>query len=159
MFVLGLGFNVQAQQFEVKKLASVQLQDPVPQPLVLVNEQETATNALILNPNDIEHVEVVKGGNALNRFGEKATDGAVIIDLKQELPLVRLKEVYQAFKVPKKQQKLTLAINGNHVKDPALLLADLRQIDKIEVAEFSVTTSSRWSFDEQYLNIITRPQP
>ncbi|WP_266202958.1 hypothetical protein [Pontibacter kalidii] len=159
LFVLGLSFSAQAQQFEQKHQASVQLHDPAPQPLVLVNKQETAASAVILNPGDIENVEVVKGRQALERFGEKATDGAVIISLKQELLLVRLEEVYSAFDVPKQQQKLTVAINGKHVKDPALLLADLRQIEKVAVTEFEVTTPTRWSSDEQYLNIITKPRP
>ncbi|TPE44086.1 hypothetical protein [Pontibacter mangrovi] len=155
----GLTLSAKAQLLEPvrqRKEGIITLEQP--QPLVLVNNQETATYALILNPDDIENVKVVKGENALNRFGEKATDGAVIIDLKEELPLVRLKEVYKAFKVPKKQQKLTLAINGKHVEDTALLLADLRQVEKVEVADFSMA-SSRWSFDEQYLNIITKAQP
>ncbi|MCX2739564.1 hypothetical protein [Pontibacter anaerobius] len=79
------------------------------------------------------------------------------MELKQQLQLARLTELYKAFNVPEKQQKLTLAINGAHVKDPALLLADLRQVQKVETAAFE-TAVSRWSFDAHYLNIITKPQ-
>ncbi|WP_276499011.1 hypothetical protein [Pontibacter litorisediminis] len=157
LFVLSLSIHAQAQVFEpVAKEGLIVIEKP--QPLVLVNEQQTTTSALILNPNDIKNVEVVKGTQALERFGEKATDGAVLIDLKQDLPLARVEEVYKAFSVPHEQQQLTIAINGNHVKDPALLLADLCQIEQVELADFE-TAPSRWSYDAQYLNIVTKPQP
>jgi hypothetical protein len=157
MLVLGLSFSAQAQQPAPSMQNAAIIYDQ-PRPLVLVNEQETTTNAIILNPGDIDAVEVVKGANALERYGEKGKDGVIIMNLKQDLPLVRLQEVYKAFAVPEQQQQLTLAINGKHVKDPALLLADLRQIKKVEVADFEVASPTRWSFDEQYLNIITKPQ-
>lgn len=157
LLVLGLCFSAQAQQPEPDRPKTASIYDQ-PQPLVLVNKQETAPNAIILSPKDIETVEVVKGANALERYGEKGKDGVVIMELKQGLSLVRLEEVYKTFEVPHQQQQLTLAINGKHVKDPTLLLADLRQIERVEVADFEVASPTRWSFDEQYLNIVTKPQ-
>ncbi|MCX2739565.1 hypothetical protein [Pontibacter anaerobius] len=56
--------SVQAQQLDFQRQEVLSTYDQ-PQPLVLVNQQETTTNAIILNPNDIESVEVVKGANAL----------------------------------------------------------------------------------------------
>lgn len=158
ILALASALAVQAQQFEpIKKTAL--LVEEKPQPLVLVNNQETMLSALILNDNDVKSLNVLKGNEAVERFGQKAADGAILMNLKQDLPLVRLEEVSRAFKVPAQQQKLTLAINGKHVKDPTLLLADLRQIEKVEVTDFDVTSPSRWSFDEKYLNIVTKPQP
>lgn len=157
LLALASAFAVQAQQFEpIKKTAL--LVEEKPQPLVLVNNQETILGALILNDNDVKSLNVLKGNEAVERFGQKAADGAILMNLKQQLPLVRLEEVYKAFKIPAQQQKLTLAINGKHVKEPTLLLADLRQIEKVEVTDFDVTSPSRWSFDEQYLNIVTKLQ-
>ncbi len=157
LLALASALAVQAQQFEpIKKTAL--LVEEKPQPLVLVNNQETILGALILNDNDVKSLNVLKGNEAVERFGQKAADGAILMNLKQQLPLVRLEEGYKAFKIPAQQQKLTLAINGKHVKDPALLLADLRQIEKVEVTDFDVTSPSRWSFDEQYLNIVTKLQ-
>ena len=158
LLALASALAVQAQQFEpIKKTAL--LVEEKPQPLVLVNNQETMLSAIILNDNDVKSLNVLKGNEAVERFGQKAADGAILMNLKQDLPLVRLEEVYKAFKIPAQQQKLTLAINGKHVKDPTLLLADLRQIEKVEVTDFDVTSPSRWSFEEQYLNIVTKPQP
>ena len=150
--------TAQAQGFEPIVKTAVLVEEK-PQPLVLVNDQETTLGAFVLNDSDVKRLNVLKGDEALERFGEKATDGAILIYLKQELPLVRLEEVYKAFDIPAQQQKLTLAINGKRVKDPALLLADLRQVEKVEVTDFDVTSPWRWSFDEQYLNIVTKPQP
>ncbi|SFG45679.1 hypothetical protein [Pontibacter chinhatensis] len=158
ILALASALAVQAQQFEpIKKTAL--LVEEKPQPLVLVNNQETMLSAIILNDNDVKSLNVLKGNEAVERFGQKAADGAILMNLKQDLPLVRLEEVYKTFKIPAQQQKLTLAINGKHVKDPTLLLADLRQIERVEVTDFDVTSPSRWSFEEQYLNIITKPQP
>lgn len=124
-------------------------------PLVVIGSQETSSDALILDPTTIQHLEIYKGEKAVKKFGEKGKEGIVVMTLKEEIPLARLPEIFEQFNVSEKGQKLTVAIDGNHVSDPELLLADLRQIKKIEVKPFDVTAPSRWTFDEEYLNIIT----
>ncbi|AKD02250.1 hypothetical protein POKO110462_07550 [Pontibacter korlensis] len=159
--LLSLTFSAQAQQLNEQKKVTVRLNCAPPtaksQALVLVNEQEASPNAIILNPNDIESINVLKGSEVPEQLADKGKHGVIMMELKQELPLARLEEVYKAFNISKEEQNLTLAINGTHVKDTSLLLADLRQIEKVEVADFD-TSRSQWSFKEQYLNIITKPQ-
>lgn len=124
-------------------------------PLVLVKEQETTVSAILINPDDIESITVVKGAEATKQFAEKGQHGVILLEPKAGLQLVRLHEVYDAFKVPTQERTLTVAVNGKHVKHPELLLADIRQIERVEIADFT-TSATRWSFDAQYLNIVTR---
>ena len=124
-------------------------------PLIMVGSQETAPDAVILNPDKIQSMEVLKGEKAVERFGEKGKEGVVVMELKEEVSLARLPEVFERFAITAQQQKLTVAINGKHVAYPELLLADLRQIKKVEVKGYDVTSPYRWTFDEEYLNIVT----
>lgn len=156
---VALGISAQAQQLGTIKLNCAQpaTVTQLPPPLLLVNGQESTPNALVLAPDHIASVKVIKGAEATERFGKKGANGTILLELKKELPLARIQEVYSAFQVPQKQQKLTVAIDGKHVPQPELLLADLRQIERVEIADFEMNMS-RWSFEEQYLNIITKPQ-
>lgn len=124
-------------------------------PLVVVDAQETLSDALILDPGAIQSINVYKGDMAIEKFGEKGKEGAVVITLKEEVPLARLPEIFEEFNVSKQGRKLTIAVDGSHIAEPEMLLADLRQIKKVEVQPFDVTAPSRWTFDEEYLNIVT----
>lgn len=156
LVALGIATGAQAQQQEPQpqNAPAVYIK---PQPLFLVNDQETTMRAMILSPDDIISMDVVKAAAAIERFGEKGKDGVVILTLKQALPLARVTDVYKAYNVPEMYQKLSLAINGVHITDTALLLADLRQIEKVEATDFE-NTMSRWSYDKQFLNIVTKQQ-
>lgn len=124
-------------------------------PLVVIDAKETSMEALILDKNKIQSLSVYKGDKAVEEFGKKGKEGVVVIELKEAVPLVRLPEIFERFKVTEQAKKLTIAIDGKHVPNPELLLADIRQISKVEVTVYDVTAPSRWTFDEEYLNIVT----
>ncbi|WP_460879916.1 hypothetical protein [Pontibacter rugosus] len=128
-------------------------------PVVLVNNQETAMDALILEIDNIASIDVVKKEQHLKQLSERAPNGVILIKLKKDKPMVRLAELYDVFDVPKEQQNLSIAINGAHVEHPELLLADQRKVDSIVLASFDdVDTLTRWSFEDTYLNIILKPK-
>lgn len=152
--------TAQAQKTEIQLFPpspqNVQIIGPkAAQPLVLIDSQATTSDAFILDPDEIQSMNVYKGEKAVEKFGEKGRAGAVVMTLKEAVPLARLPEIFEQFNVKEQEQKLTVAIDGRHISKPELLLADLRQIQKVEVKQFDVTAPSRWTFDEEYLNIVT----
>ena len=124
-------------------------------PLVVIGSQQTTMDALILDPDIIQRMHVYKGEEAVEKFGDKGKEGVVVMKLKEAVPLARLPEIYERFNVTEQAKKLTVAIDGKHVPNPELLLADLQRIKKVEVKLYDVTAPSRWTFDEEYLNIAT----
>ncbi|GAB3536967.1 hypothetical protein GCM10027443_28660 [Pontibacter brevis] len=157
--LLACSFHTQAQeadpQFFPPTTQYVQITDKEARPLVIVDSQETRHDALILDPNKIQRVDVYKGEKTVDKFGAKGKEGVVLVSLKEEVALSRLPEIFDRFDISKQARKLTVAIDGKHVSEPELLLADLRQIKKVEVKPFDVTAPSRWTFEEEYLNIVT----
>ena len=54
-------------------------------PLIIVDGEETGSEALKkIAPNDIERIEVLKDQAAIDKYGEKAKDGALIITMKNK---------------------------------------------------------------------------
>lgn len=151
-------FTAQAQEQQLMPAKTTyQASISMPQPFLLVGDEETASNALILNPDHIKSINVYKGPEATARFGSKAKDGAVVMTLKKDVSLARLAQVCAAFNVPEQQQNLPVAIDDKLVSK-SKLLADLEEIDKVEVKKQDVTAPARFSFDEDapYLNIVTK---
>ncbi|MFD2514614.1 hypothetical protein ACFSRY_12125 [Pontibacter locisalis] len=142
------------------KPAPIQKDLHVVKPYVTINAQETAMGAFIVEPDQIASVEVIKEQDAVKQFGDKAREGAVIIRLRESVSLVRVQEVYDFFQVSPDHQQLKLTINDQLVSDKEKLLADLQQIEKLELKKQDVTAVKRNSFDEEapYLNIVTVKQ-
>ncbi|MFD3003778.1 hypothetical protein ACFS7Z_25705 [Pontibacter toksunensis] len=159
LLLLTCCLTIQAQgsepQFFPPASQNVHVTTTVARPLVVIDAKETTMEALILDKEEIQSIKVYKGDKAVEKFGRKGKDGVVVMELKEAVPLARLAEVLKHFNVTEQAKKLTIAIDGRHVPDPELLLADLRQISKVEVTGYDVTSPSRWTFDEEYLNIVT----
>ncbi|WP_242916265.1 hypothetical protein [Pontibacter liquoris] len=154
LFILALA--AQAQQLMPATITK-QVSITQPRPYLLVGSEEGAMNALVLHPDHIQRMDVLKGPVAIAKYGDKAKAGAVVMTLKNDTKLARLQEVYAAFKVPAQQQNLKIAIDDKLVSKPELLLAYLPDIARVEVKQQDVTAPARFSFDpdEPYLNIVT----
>src|SRR5437763_2780776 len=51
-------------------------------PLILVDGFETDAESMSLDPNHIKTIDVLKNGSAIEKYGEKAKDGAILITTK-----------------------------------------------------------------------------
>ena len=153
LFLLACSFGAYAQtpsRSEIK----VYTRSDSPDPLVLLNKQETAMGAFILQPDKIERVDVLKDQKATAKYGDKAKEGAVIITLKEQVELSRLPEVYAHFDVPAAQQELKVAIDGKMIQKPELLLVELSSVKNVEVA--TAENPFVEGGEEKYLNLITK---
>lgn len=130
------------------------------QPLILVNDQQTRQNALILSPAAIENMSVLQEEHAKAELGEKAAYGAVLVQIKPHVNMVRLPEIYTHFHVPARQQQLKVVVDRTLIKDTELILADLQEIARVEVVKQDITAPIRWSLDdeEEFLRIIPKHQ-
>ncbi|WP_018479423.1 hypothetical protein [Pontibacter roseus] len=130
------------------------------QPYVLVNDQETKQGALVISPQSIESVNVYKDANATARFGDKAKDGAIVLHTKPGVQLARLADIYTYFEVPVAQQHLKVVIGNQLIKNTDLILAELEEIERVEVVKQDIVAPVRWSLneEEEFLKI-TPKQP
>ncbi|QMU29180.1 hypothetical protein [Adhaeribacter radiodurans] len=134
-------------------------------PLILIGTLETNAPSLILNPENLLIVKTYQEPNDLKFFGDKGVNGVLIGELKEKTPLLRLDEVLDYFEVPVTDRYLKVLVDKNLV-DPALFLADVKRIKKIEVLEVTEQevllnlVYNHWAKvkGEKYLNIITQEE-
>ena len=147
---LGASAQTPSNQEQLTFIGNTQTSNP----LVVVNGQQTAMGAFILEPDKIKSVDVLKGEKATAKYGDKAVEGAVIIALKEDIELSRLPQVFTHFKVPAKQQQFKVAIDGRIVSKPELLLVELVSIKNVVVA--TADNPFIEGGKEKYLNLVTK---
>lgn len=135
---------------------------PQPQPYIQINGQQIAQPSLaLIKPDNIESIDVLKDENATGMFGDKAKDGAILIKAKPTAEWSTLQDIYTYYRIPAAQQNLKVVINNRVVKDTSQILANLEQIEKVEVVKQDITAPVRWSLndEEEFLHITSKPQP
>jgi len=68
---------------EATAMRSAIAPNPRAAPLFVVDGRVMESGAADINPNRIEHVEVLKGAAAVQAYGARAVNGVVVITLKQ----------------------------------------------------------------------------
>lgn len=132
-----------------------------PQPYIQINGQQIAQPSLaLIKADNIESVNVLKDENATGKFGDKAKDGAILIKAMSTEAFSTMQDIYTHYRIPAAQQSLKVVINNKLVKDTSLILANLEQIEKVEVVKQDITAPVRWSLndEEEFLHIIAKPQ-
>jgi hypothetical protein len=125
-------------------------------PLVLLGSQETDFSSLLVNPRDINVVKIYQDTAILAPMGRKARYGVVLIELKSKKTLLKLDDVLDYFKVTPAQRQMKVLVNRRPVNKDRFL-ADVTQIEKLEVITQDKISATRLSWDEneQFLNIVT----
>ncbi|MBF8963653.1 hypothetical protein I0P70_10375 [Pontibacter sp. FD36] len=132
-----------------------------PQPYIEVDGKQVAQASLVLiAASHIESAEVLKDEKATEKFGDKAKDGAVLLKTDPTAKWVTIQDIYTHYRIPAPQQNLRVIINNQLVKDTSLILANLEQIEKVEVKKQDITAPVRWSLndEEEFLHITSKPQ-
>lgn len=130
-------------------------------PYIQIDGRQIAQQSLaLLAPENIESIDVYKDENATAKFGDKAKDGAIVIKAKTSIKLATIQDIYTKYSIPVAQQSLKVVINNQLVKDPNLILANLKQIEKVEIMQQDIFAPVRWSLDdeEEFLHITAKPQ-
>ena len=124
------------------------------QPLIIVNSIETDFNHLLIKPDNIESINVLKDSASVAGYGEKGKYGVILIQVKKGSELLQFPELITQFNIPEKDQKLKVGLDHILVKDINKLLIDKNDIRKVEVVTETLWYSAlEAGTEERYINI------
>ena len=112
---------------------------------------------LVLDPNKIESINILKDSLALSKYGGDAKDGIIIIQPKKNVQFLRIDKILDNNKINAENRKLRICINNNLMKETQLILVESSEIEDVQI-----TTDRHWinSEDanscERFINIITK---
>ncbi len=126
-------------------------------PLVLVNGLLTSIKALVMHPDAIQSIDVLKGDNAVAKYGRQAKYGAIIIHAHKHIKLYRLTELMDKLNWPDSLRKYRVLVDEVLIDDPALILVQESEIsmlgttNHVDWPDFCATPTS-----EKFINILRR---
>lgn len=124
------------------------------QPLIIVNSIETDFNHLLLKPENIESIDVLKDSASVAGYGEKGKYGVILIHVKKGNELAQLPELITQYNIPEQDQKLRVALDHILVKDVNKLAIAKNDIRKVEVVTETLWHSAlEAGNEERYINI------
>ena len=148
LFFVGLVFSVAAQQ-------NARI-NPVIQPYCEVDKLPADLKSLMISPDKIESVDVLKGEAALRLYGDQAKDGAIIIKMKPHTQLLGVNDIFSKYNLSPADQQLRICINKVLVNNPKLIVAEESEILKVEITSGSYTIDpSNANSNERFINIST----
>jgi TonB-dependent SusC/RagA subfamily outer membrane receptor len=127
-------------------------------PIIMVDSFVTSMSAMALNPNNIESITVLKGAAAIQKYGNRATDGAVIITMKDGVKLLRMEALFDMFNYPDSARHLPVVIDKNPVGNRELVLVDASYVSGLDQFNHPNWNVATINSQEKYLNIITRKE-
>lgn len=113
---------------------------PDNQPLVVVNGNSTTMDALILDPNNISQIDILKDSSATAIYGGYGINGVIIITTKPGTNFKRLDDFMNEQKGLNPSIK-NVELNGKLLPDMSKLLIDTK-------AKVTTLISSHTSFDK-----------
>jgi hypothetical protein len=130
--------------------------DASKQPYILVDTFRVDIKLLVISPDNIETVDVLKDSNAVKMYGDKATYGAVIIKTKPNAKLLRANDILNNYNISQADKNLRICINKTIITRPELLL-----IEQSEILGVEITMDEHWIYPEdansteRFINIKT----
>ena len=126
-------------------------------PLVLVDSFKTDISYLVLDPNKIESINILKDSLAISKYGVEAKDGVIIIQPKKNVQFLRIDRILDNNKIKGEDRKLRICINKTLIRETQLIL-----IESSEIEDVQITTDRHWTNSEdansceRFINIITK---
>lgn len=127
------------------------------QPLIIVNSFMTDFKHLLLKPDNIISMDVLKNERVIAAYGDKAKNGVIVIHIKKHTEIFRLTDIFEHYQIPDTDRKLKVCIDNVQVSDSSLLV-----IDKADIATVEVITDICWVTpqvpgpEERYINIASK---
>jgi len=126
-------------------------------PMVLIGKFITDLDHLVLDPNEIESIEVLKDSTAKLKYGDAGKFGVIIIYPKHRVKFLRVDKIFKIYNLSNEDKKLRICINKTLLRNPQLILIEKSQIESVEL------TTDRHGINvedantgEKFINIITR---
>ncbi len=111
---------------------------------------------MVLDPENIASIQVLKDTSAINRFGDFGKNGALIINTKPNTNLLRLKSLLDKFQVADSVRKYKVCINEVPIAHPELILLDESQITGVSTLDSIEWNPSGSNKNEKLLNIVSK---
>ncbi len=127
------------------------------QPYLIVDSLSADLKYLVLSPDKIESINILKDGNAVAAYGDKAKYGVIIIKTKPNTTLLRIGEILDKFEISKADRELRICINKTLVSRQELVLIEAGEISGVDI-----TTDRYWinpneaNSNERFINISTK---
>src|SRR5215203_4260237 len=112
-------------------------------PLVFVDSFKTDMSYLVLDPNKIESISILKVALAISKFGDEAKNGVIIIQPKQNVQFLRIDRILDTYNINTGDRKLRICINNNLMKEIQLILVESSEIENVQI-----TTDRHWTNSE-----------
>jgi hypothetical protein len=128
------------------------------QPLVLVDGLKTDLKHLVVDPEKIMSIDVIKDSAALVKYGIEAKNGVVIVKFNPGITLMRIDHLYKKFNVGEEMTRMKVAVDGVPIKHPELLLIEEGVITGTGTYSHVDWTDLSNPKDEKFFNITTRLQ-
>jgi TonB-dependent SusC/RagA subfamily outer membrane receptor len=151
ILILGLTVNAQTNPLSDRP---VRIDN---KPLFLVDNFRTESNYLIIDPNNIESVTILKDSASVAKYGQEGKNGVVIVVPKKIARLLPLQKILDKYSLSQHQNKLKVCINKTLMPTPDLIL-----IDETEIVNVEITTERIWknteapATKEKYINIVVK---
>jgi hypothetical protein len=131
--------------------------DTARMPLIIVDTFRTDINHVILDPGNIQSINIFKDSLVASKFGDAGKYGIIMIYPKPNTTFLRVDKILTEYKLCEEDKKLRICINKTLMSSPQLILIDKSEIERVEI-----TTDRYWTntedanSGERFINIVTR---
>ena len=131
--------------------------DSTRMPLIFVDTFRTDMKHFILDPGNIQSINILKDSSAISKFGDAGKYGVIMIYPKPNTTFLRGDQILNEYKLNAEDRKLRICINRTLMPNPRLILIDRSEIERVEI-----TIGRHWTntedanSGERFINIVTR---
>lgn len=131
--------------------------DTTKMPLIFVDTFRTDMKHVVLDPENIQSINIFKDSASVSKFGDAGKYGVIMIYTKPNTTFLRVDKILNEYKLSDKDKKLRICINKTLMTNPQLIL-----IEKSEIETVEITTERHWintedaNSGERFVNIVTR---
>ena len=133
------------------------LTDKTRMPLIIVDTFRTDLNHCVLDPGNIESINIFKDSSAASKFGDAGKYGIIMINPKPNTIFLRVSKILTEYVLCEEDKKLRICINKTLLSNPQLILIDKSEIERVEITTDRYWTNTREANSgERFINIVTR---
>jgi len=131
--------------------------DSTRMPLIFVDTFRTDMKHFILDPGNIQSINILKDSSAISKFGDAGKYGVIMIYPKPNTTFLRGDQILNEYNLSAEDKKLRICINKTLMPNPRLILIDRSEIERVEI-----TIGRHWTntedanSGERFINIVTR---
>ena len=131
--------------------------DSTRMPLIFVDTFRTDMKHFILDPGNIQSINILNDSSAISKFGDAGKYGVIMIYPKPNTTFLRGDQILNEYNLSVEDKKLRICINKTLMPNPRLILIDRSEIERVEI-----TIGRHWTnaedanSDERFINIVTK---